>query len=376
MKLIMFDMDGTLFRTETSFFPSVREFASRHAFPVPEEAFLRSFIGQSGSEWRAWLEQLQLGQSTEELASEFDLVEREYVRTQGELYEGAADVLRTLSLDGWKLGVCSNAPEWYPEMILARAGVRDLFMVVRVPSRPDQTKSMMLCEVWNEFRPERCAMVGDRADDMRAAYAGGYFAIGAVYGWAPQELELADVRIHDIAEVPAALAYHWSHEGETESTSVPAMAKPAPVVSPAPAPVVSPAPAPVVSPAPAPVVSPAPAPVVSPAPAPVVVSPAPSPPPPVAETPAAKPQAPESLPAEPMISVLLPEETPSTMIEEPPVTTPVVVPPVEPVVTPPAPVAPPRRTPEVIVPRPAEPEPPAPARRSWNPFRRHEDKPR
>jgi phosphoglycolate phosphatase len=357
MKLIMFDMDGTLFRTETSFFPSVREFASRHAFPVPEEAFLRSFIGQSGSEWRAWLEQLQLGQSTEELSSEFDLLEREYVRTQGELYNGAADVLRTLSLDGWKLGVCSNAPEWYPEMILARAGVRDLFTVVRVPSRPDQTKSMMLCEVWNEFRPERCAMVGDRADDMRAAYAGGYFAIGAVYGWAPQELELADVRIHDIAEVPAALAYHWSHEGETESTSVPAMAKPAPVV----------------------------------------VSPSPTPPPPVAETPAAKPQVPESLPAEPMISVLLPEETPSTTIETAPETAPepmaetpvlarpveaptpeletvAVAAPVEPVVTPPAPVAPLRRTPEVVVPRPAEPEPPAPARRSWNPFRRREDK--
>jgi phosphoglycolate phosphatase len=344
MKLIMFDMDGTLFRTETSFFPSVREFASRHAFPVPDEAFLRSFIGQSGSEWRAWLEQLQLGQSTEELASEFDLLEREYVRTRGELYEGAADVLRTLSLDGWKLGVCSNAPEWYPEMILARADVRDLFMVVRVPSRPNQTKSMMLCEVWNEFRPERCAMVGDRADDMQAAYAGGYFAIGAVYGWAPQELELADVRIHDIAEVPAALAYHWSHEGETESTSVPAMAESAPVVSPAPAP--------------------------------VVVSPAPTPPPPAAETPAAAPQVLESLPAEPMISILLPEETPAKTIEEPPVTAPVVVPPVEPVVTPPAPVAPLRRTPEVVVPRPVEPEPPAPARRFWNPFRRHEDKPR
>lgn len=352
MKLIMFDLDGTLFRTETSFFPSVREFASRHAFPVPEEAFLRSFIGQSGSEWRAWLEQLQLGQSTEELASEFDLLEREYVRTQGELYEGAADVLRSLSLDGWKLGVCSNAPEWYPEMILARAGVRDLFMVVRVPSRPDQTKSMMLCEVWNEFRPERCAMVGDRADDMRAAYAGGYFAIGAVYGWAPQELEFADVRIHDIAEVPAALVYHWSHMGGVSSTSIPAVAKPAPVVSPAPA-----------------AASP-------PTPPPVVVSPAPTPPPPVAETPASRPLVLESPPVEPMISVLLPEETPSKMIEEPPATAPVVVPPVEPVFTPPAPVAPPLRTPEVVVPRPVEPEPPVPARRSWNPFRRHEDKPR
>ena len=215
MNLIMFDMDGTLFRTETSFFPSVREFAGRHAFPVPDEEFLRSFIGQSGNEWRAWLEQLQLGISTEELASEFDLLEREYVKNQGELYSGAADVLRTLAVDGWKLGICSNAPGWYPEAILTRAGVRDLFTVIRVPGRPDHTKVMMLSEVWNELRPERCAMVGDRADDMLAAHAGGYFAIGAAYGWAPEELELADIRIHNIAEVPTVLARHWPLQTET-----------------------------------------------------------------------------------------------------------------------------------------------------------------
>lgn len=214
MNLIMFDMDGTLFRTETSFFPAVREFAGRHAFPVPDEEFLRGFIGQSGSEWRAWLEELQLGTSTQELASEFDLLEQEYVKTQGELYPGTTDVLRALALDEWKLGVCSNAPAWYPDMILTRAGVRDLFDLVRVPKRSGETKPVMLCEVWNELRPEQCAMVGDRADDMQAAHAGGYFAIGAVYGWAPEELALADVCIHDIAEIPTALARHWSQEGE------------------------------------------------------------------------------------------------------------------------------------------------------------------
>jgi len=88
MNLIMFDMDGTLFRTETSFFPSVREFASRHAFPAPDEEFLRGFIGQNGTEWLAWLDQLNLDKPVPELAAEFDLLEQEYVRAQGELYPG------------------------------------------------------------------------------------------------------------------------------------------------------------------------------------------------------------------------------------------------------------------------------------------------
>ena len=32
MKLVMFDLDGTLYRTETSFFPAVRRFADRYGF--------------------------------------------------------------------------------------------------------------------------------------------------------------------------------------------------------------------------------------------------------------------------------------------------------------------------------------------------------
>lgn len=391
MNLIMFDMDGTLFRTETSFFPAVQEFAARHAFPVPDEEFLRSFIGQSGSEWRAWLEQLQLGTSTQELVSEFDLLEQDYVKTQGELYPGAADVLRTLARDGWKLGVCSNAPAWYPEAILTRAGVRDLFTVIRVPGRPDQSKTMMLCDVWNEFHPERCAMAGDRADDMQAAYAGGYFAIGAAYGWAPEELELADVRVHDISEIPVALALHWLPASEPE------IAKP-PLSE-----------------------------------APVLDSP-------VAQAPAVTPGVQEIIPGEPVAAAVLPEEEPSgvaaateAMVEtpaatnaaeplpleenaasvietpaavtlaepatpaqaphhvaepippaqpvepsvqpspEPAATAPVIVTSVEPVVAPSPPATPPYPTPQVVTSVPADPT--VAPRRSWNPFRRHEDKP-
>ncbi len=347
MNLIMFDMDGTLFRTETSFFPAVQEFAARHAFPVPDEEFLRSFIGQSGSEWRAWLEQLQLGTSTQELVSEFDLLEQDYVKTQGELYPGAADVLRTLARDGWKLGVCSNAPAWYPEAILTRAGVRDLFTVIRVPGRPDQSKTMMLCDVWNEFHPERCAMAGDRADDMQAAYAGGYFAIGAAYGWAPEELELADVRVHDISEIPVALALHWLPASEPEIAKPPVSEAPAldsPVATNAaePLPLEENAASVIETPAAVTLAEPA-----TPAQAPHHV---------------AEP-IPPAQPVEPSVQ-------PSP---EPAATAPVIVTSVEPVVAPSPPATPPYPTPQVVTSVPADPT--VAPRRSWNPFRRHEDKP-
>jgi phosphoglycolate phosphatase len=212
MNLIMFDMDGTIYRTETSFFPAAHDFAGKYGFSQPSNDFLRGFIGQAGEEWKAWLESLHLGKPIDELEQDFDALERHYVDAQGQLYPGVSNVLRTLAADDWHLGICSNAPPWYPELILTNAGVRGLFDLVRLPKRSGETKPMMLRDVWNEIHPERCAMVGDRADDMQAARAGGFFAIGAAYGWAPEELGLADIRINDIAEVPTVLAHHWSRQ--------------------------------------------------------------------------------------------------------------------------------------------------------------------
>ncbi len=339
MKLIMFDMDGTLYRTETSFFPAVQEFAARHAFPSPDEEFLRRFIGQNaGGAWRTWIDRLQLDQPTDELMQEFDLLEKKLVQERGQLYPGAATTLQGIAAEGWTLGICSNAPAWYPEVILTGAGVRDLFHVVRVPSRPDETKAMMLCEVWNELHPERCAMVGDRADDMQAARAGGFTAIGAVYGWAPDELGQADLRIRDIAELPAVLA---GLAAAATAQNIPVETAAVPETPSEPAPAATPRTAPAVTPEP--------------------MAKAPVPP---EAVPAAQPAAEPAVTREP-------EEVPEP-VPQPPVT--------------PKPVEPPEPTQRPVpptVPRPAPPAPeppqqpePAPVRRSWNPFRRRDDRSR
>ena len=374
MKLIMFDVDGTLYRTETSFFPAVRDFAARYGFPAPDENFLRGFIGQNGSEWRSWLEGLNLGKPVDQLAAEFDMIERERVAQGGELYPGADTVLRTLAEAGWVLGVCSNASAWYPELILTKADVRDLFRIIRVPSRPDETKTMMLCEVWNETHPERCAMVGDRENDMQAAYAAGFAAIGASYGWAPEELGRADVCISDIRELPAALERCWTAEVSAARRPAPAVqaapptAYPEPVTAAAePAPVAGETP-----PAQEPVQA-APA-AVPPAPPQVPATETPAPVAPAGVSPAAPdttpPAEPAVTPPEPAQQVRPPVQTPQPVVPQPVH----VVPPAPPSGSAPstAPAAQPRTAPQTPPPAPRQ-EPPAPQRRSWNPFRRHDD---
>ena len=371
MKLIMFDVDGTLYRTETSFFPAVSDFAARYGFPAPDENFLRGFIGQNGREWRSWLEGLNLGKPVDQLAAEFDMIERERVAQGGELYPGTESVLRTLAETGWVLGICSNASAWYPELILTKADVRDLFRIIRVPSHPDETKTMMLCEVWNETHPERCAMVGDRESDMQAAFAAGFAAIGASYGWAPEELGRADVRIDDICELPAALERCWTPEVRAARRAAAAPAsQPEPVAAapaPAPAPAAQePVQAAVVTAPPAPAVTP---PEVAEEQAPAAAGPAGPP----LEAPAAAPlptpereapsaAAPVSTPPAPAAA---PTEAPKPVHVEPPASPSAGTHPA-------APAAQPQPAPKPAPPVPRQ-EPPAPQRRSWNPFRRHDD---
>ena len=390
MNLIMFDVDGTLYRAETSFFPAVSDFAARYGFPAPDENFLRGFIGQNGAEWRSWLEGLNLGKPVDQLAAEFDVIERERVVQGGELYPGTESVLRTLAEAGWVLGVCSNASAWYPELILTKADVRDMFRIIRVPSHPDETKTMMLCEVWNETHPERCAMVGDRESDMQAAYAAGFAAIGASYGWAPEELGRADVRIDDIRELPAALERCWTPEVRTARRTAAAPApQPEPVVAaPAPAPAAASAPAAQEPVQAAAVVTVPPAPAVAPpevareaalaaakhtGPAPEAPAAASQP----AVVPATPPHEPSSAPPgqpvepRPAATPVVPAPAPQPVAPMP-ATTPVTpTPAATPVAPTPAAVHPaePAHTP--VAPTPAPPE-----RRSWNPFRRRDDKPR
>jgi phosphoglycolate phosphatase len=343
MKLIMFDMDGTLYRTETSFFPAVQEFSARHAFPSPDEEFLRRFIGQNaGGAWRTWIDRLQLDQPTDELMQEFDLLEKRLVQERGQLYPGAAKTLQGIAAEGWTLGICSNAPAWYPEVILTGAGVRDLFAQIRVPRRPDETKAMMLCEVWNELHPERCAMVGDRADDMQAARAGGFTAIGAVYGWAPDELGQADLRIHDITELPAALA----RLAAAATPQIPVETAAAPEKPSEPAPAATPRTAPVAVPEPT---------VKAPVPPEAVHATQPVAEPAVTQEPG---KAPEPVPQPPVTpKPVEPVQPLPEAIQRP-------VPPTAPRPAPPAPEP------------PQQPEPAPAARRPWSLFRRRDDRSR
>jgi phosphoglycolate phosphatase len=108
------------------------------------------------------------------------------------LYEGIADLLRSLHAKGWVLGVATGKSDRGLKGCLVNHGVFDLFVTLqtadRHPSKPDPA---MLAAAMLEARaePEATVMIGDTAFDMAMARAAGCRALGVAWGYhAPDEL--------------------------------------------------------------------------------------------------------------------------------------------------------------------------------------------
>ncbi len=127
-------------------------------------------------------------------------------------YPGAIETLRALKGTGWRLAVCTNKPEAPSRAILAGLGFEGLFEAVSggdsLPVRkPDPGHLLGLLEGLGAA-PGAAVMLGDSANDVRAARAAGLPAIAIAhgYGGTPARELGANRVIECFAELPAALA--------------------------------------------------------------------------------------------------------------------------------------------------------------------------
>jgi phosphoglycolate phosphatase len=108
------------------------------------------------------------------------------------LYDGIADLLRSLHGKGWRLGVATGKSDRGLTGCLVNHGIADLFVTLqtadRHPSKPDPA---MLAAAMAEADAEPAAtvMIGDTAYDVTMARAAGCRAIGVAWGYhTPEEL--------------------------------------------------------------------------------------------------------------------------------------------------------------------------------------------
>jgi phosphoglycolate phosphatase len=201
--LLIFDLDGTLFRSETATIPAVRKSFEEFGLPIPPDEEVFKFIGRPHADFQKWIKQQCQNDRAAALVAMVDSLELAFVTQTGELYPHVKDVLIELASADFHMAICTNGERRYVERVLASQQIGSFFDAIRMRLSSTDSKPSMVQDLLRQFSNRRAIVVGDRYDDIEAAHENGIAAVAANYGYgSSDELASADATAHSPAELP------------------------------------------------------------------------------------------------------------------------------------------------------------------------------
>jgi HAD superfamily hydrolase (TIGR01509 family) len=205
---VVFDMDGVIVDSE-QVWDEVRERYTREAGGTYTESATRDMMGMSSLEWSQYMhDALGVPGTPEEINAE---VVRRMLERYGEappLIPGAVEAVRSCA-EQWPLAVASSSNPELIEVVLERAGIRDLFRVV--VSSQEVPRGKPAPDVYLEAAKRlgvdatRCAAVEDSHNGIRSAKSAGMQVVAVPNAHFPPDadsLALADAVVQSVSEVP------------------------------------------------------------------------------------------------------------------------------------------------------------------------------
>ena len=201
--LLIFDLDGTLFRAETVTVPAVRMSFQDQGLPVPTDKEIHSFFGRPVGEFRGWVRSRCPNGIADELMVNIDRLELALISKSGELYPGVLEVLAVLRESVANMAICTNGTHEYVRMETGVHGLAPFFDAIAYPRTPGDGKPSMVRDILEELKGRPTIVIGDRGDDIEAAHKNGIPAVAAKYGYGTaEELATADAVAYDPSELP------------------------------------------------------------------------------------------------------------------------------------------------------------------------------
>lgn len=166
--LLIFDLDGTLFRTELVTVPAVAKSFQAHGLAVPPDEAICSFFGRPAPEFHAWVRSLCPSEVGSEVIAAIDGNEMALISQAGELYPGVREALEELRTSVGHMALCSNGRHAYVSRVLAVHGLAPFFAVVRHRVSAQDNKLSMVRELLGRLKSRPALVIGDRSDDIEA----------------------------------------------------------------------------------------------------------------------------------------------------------------------------------------------------------------
>ena len=191
---LLFDFDGTVFDTVEGITKSIQYALRKHGRDAELEE-LRCFAGPPLVD--KFMEVYEVSkEEAEQLVTDF---RERYVPIgvyESSPFPGIRELLEAVRAVGKKTAIATSKPQALAELLLQRAGLRNLFDVVGGSGGGVNndakwqivTRAMELCG----SKPEDCVLVGDTKYDVEGAKKCGIPCIGVRWGYAAEgELEAA-----------------------------------------------------------------------------------------------------------------------------------------------------------------------------------------
>ncbi len=203
--MLIFDLDGTLFKTRDAVVPAVQESLEELGIPTVSEEKILSLLGESTS---VFCEKVLEGHEDriDDFMGVFWLREKENVDKRGELFKGTKEMLERLRSSNYDMVVCSNGSQEYVEYVLKVTGISDYFDIKKSSSEYE-SKSEAVEEIIGDTSYHSYIMIGDKDHDFKAGKDNNIMSIGVKYGYGePEELEQADHLVESPEDIPEVVS--------------------------------------------------------------------------------------------------------------------------------------------------------------------------
>ena len=198
-KLVIFDIDGTLHKTEVMSTGAYRDVMTKLGLPVPGLETLKLTYGLGT---QAIHELLGIPfETVEKWKTLFSKYEKKHIARSAVAYDGAIEALEQLSKSGVRLALCSLCTDEYMKAIVDKFRIRHLIRYTRNESVSDN-KSELVRQLLIESAADRAVMVGDRIFDIWAAKANGVASVGCLYGYGSEEVLDATRTVESAWQIP------------------------------------------------------------------------------------------------------------------------------------------------------------------------------